>query len=261
LTGDWGPSYTAFSTLNNRVLTRKGMNSTLTPRQATILDSLIRLHVDTAQPVGSSAIAEKDGIVASAATIRNEMAELEEMGYLKSPHTSAGRVPTEAAYRYYVKNSTTPLSMPQVEERRFREIEQHYHELDVRIRQIAKAVAEFSAEGVFLAFGKDDLYYTGLSNLFAQPEFREQQDLVEMGQVIDHLDEAIARVFGTNSDDSVTVLLGSENPFGSNCGVILVRCAVANGGDGVFGILGPTRMDYRTNIARVERVRNCVSQP
>lgn len=71
-------------------------------RQKAILEAIIEKHLLTAQPVSSSAVARKCGLGLSSATIRNIMAELEEMGCLEQPHISAGRVPTDKGYRYYV---------------------------------------------------------------------------------------------------------------------------------------------------------------
>lgn len=71
-------------------------------RKAAILRAVIEQYTDTAQPVGSSAAARSAGLSVSAATVRNDMAALENEGYLTQPHTSAGRVPTEKGYRYFV---------------------------------------------------------------------------------------------------------------------------------------------------------------
>ena len=81
---------------------RIGMQDVLSERKQKILEAVIKLYVETTEPVGSKAIAELGSIRASSATIRNEMAELTEMGYLIQPHTSAGRIPSEQGYRYYV---------------------------------------------------------------------------------------------------------------------------------------------------------------
>ncbi len=78
------------------------MAGVLSERKQKILEAVIKLYVETTEPVGSKAIAELPNIRASSATIRNEMAELTEMGYLCQPHTSAGRIPSEQGYRYYV---------------------------------------------------------------------------------------------------------------------------------------------------------------
>ena len=74
----------------------------LTERKLKILQAIISDYVKTAEPVGSRTISKKYDLGISPATIRNEMADLEEMGYLTHPHTSAGRVPSDMAYRLYV---------------------------------------------------------------------------------------------------------------------------------------------------------------
>lgn len=76
--------------------------SKLTPRKQQILLSIVNAHINLGEPVGSKYLSQNSAIAASPATIRNEMAELEEMGYLVQPHTSAGRVPSELGYRFYV---------------------------------------------------------------------------------------------------------------------------------------------------------------
>ena len=74
----------------------------LTPRKIQILKAIVDAHIAHGEPVGSKYLSTETGLTCSSATIRNEMAELEEMGYLAQPHTSAGRVPTELGYRLYV---------------------------------------------------------------------------------------------------------------------------------------------------------------
>ena len=74
----------------------------LTDRKKRILRAIIENYIQTAEPVGSKAIAELSGLDLSSATIRNEMSDLESMGLLEQPHTSAGRVPSPKGYRLYV---------------------------------------------------------------------------------------------------------------------------------------------------------------
>lgn len=78
------------------------MDMELSPRSRQILEAIIEDYIATAEPVGSSAVARRHALTLSSATVRNVMANLEEMGLLTSPHTSAGRIPTEKAYRFYV---------------------------------------------------------------------------------------------------------------------------------------------------------------
>ena len=74
----------------------------LDDRKKRILQSIIDDYISTAEPVGSRTVARKHEFGLSSATIRNEMADLEEMGFIKQPHTSAGRVPSDQGYRFYV---------------------------------------------------------------------------------------------------------------------------------------------------------------
>jgi heat-inducible transcriptional repressor len=81
----------------------------LTERQKKILQAVVDDYILTAEPVGSRTVSKRKGVGFSAATIRNEMADLEEMGYLEQPHTSAGRIPSPKGYRYYVDHLLPPL--------------------------------------------------------------------------------------------------------------------------------------------------------
>ncbi len=94
--------------------------SELTTRQRTILGLVIREYVATAIPVSSKSITEQYGLRVSSATVRNEMAYLEELGYLTHPHTSAGRVPTEKGYRYFVQQLMGEIELPLAEQRMIR---------------------------------------------------------------------------------------------------------------------------------------------
>src|SRR5919201_5769243 len=78
------------------------MQAQLTQRQSEILRRVVEEYVSTGQPVGSKSLAERSGLAVSSSTVRYELAELESQGLLMHPHTSAGRVPTELGYRYYV---------------------------------------------------------------------------------------------------------------------------------------------------------------
>ncbi|MDX8045936.1 heat-inducible transcriptional repressor HrcA [Gracilibacillus sp. S3-1-1] len=83
----------------------------LTERQIQVLQVIIDEFIHTAQPIGSRAIAKKEKISYSPATIRNEMADLEELGYIEKTHTSSGRIPSEKGYRFYVDNLMSPLRL------------------------------------------------------------------------------------------------------------------------------------------------------
>lgn len=121
------------------------VDSELTERQQTILRLIVQEYVNSAGPVGSKTIVENYNLECSPATVRNEMAVLEEQGYLTHPHTSAGRMPTELGYRYFVEKLMTGVALS-VEEQRM--IHHQFHqarlELDQWLRLSAAVLAQTS---------------------------------------------------------------------------------------------------------------------
>jgi heat-inducible transcriptional repressor len=113
----------------------------LDDRKASILRAIVAEYIDTAQPVGSGHAARSSGMEVSPATVRNEMAALEDMGYLNQPHTSAGRVPTDRGYRVYVDSLVTEELLPAVEQTRLRETLFTQDEPQSAIAHVAHALA------------------------------------------------------------------------------------------------------------------------
>src|SRR5512146_315240 len=93
----------------------------LNDRERRVLEAVIQSYVETAEPAGSRTISRRFGLGVSPATIRNTMSDLEEKGYLYHPHTSAGRVPTDVAYRLYVDSLMRSRPAPRVEADRITE--------------------------------------------------------------------------------------------------------------------------------------------
>ncbi|MCZ7571941.1 MAG: heat-inducible transcriptional repressor HrcA [Ardenticatenaceae bacterium] len=114
------------------------MTEELSERQQAILGILVREYIATAQPVGSKTMVEKYGLSVSSATIRSEMAALEEMDYLTHPHTSAGRVPTEHGYRYFVERLMEQSDLPEAEQRLIRH---QFHQARMDLEQWMKLAA------------------------------------------------------------------------------------------------------------------------
>ncbi|HAV78982.1 MAG TPA: heat-inducible transcription repressor HrcA [Anaerolineae bacterium] len=120
----------------------------LTERQKTLLLLIIRDYIESAQPIGSKRLAEHYNINFSSATIRNEMAALAEMGYLRQPHTSAGRVPTEDGYRFFVSQMMHQAELPETVQRT---ISHQFHQSPPDIEQwmtLAASVLAHQSQGV-----------------------------------------------------------------------------------------------------------------
>jgi heat-inducible transcriptional repressor len=128
--------------------------SGLNEREEAVLEAVIRTYVETAEPAGSRNVAKRHGLGVSPATIRNAMSDLEEKGYLFHPHTSAGRIPTDRAYRYYVNTMMRPVRLSAAEQRRLRRelAEDEGGGLERLVRRAAQALGLLTGElGVAIA--------------------------------------------------------------------------------------------------------------
>jgi heat-inducible transcriptional repressor len=225
----------------------------ISERKKFLLETIIKEYVKTATPVSSGGLVEKYKLEVSPATVRNEMMELEEEGYIYQPHTSAGRVPTGAAYELIVADWQAADKKKSLRETEEKLLGQLFQKEESAYKQTAKAIAELANGTVFWAFHKNDLYYTGLANLFSQPEFKQVNAVCDMSGIIDRLEEIIDDIF-EDLGEGKQVLIGPKNPFGNFLSTVLVKYK-HNGQSGLFGIIGPMRMDYNRNLALVEFIK------
>src|SRR3989344_5102615 len=220
-------------------------------RQELILKTIIKEYIKTALPIGSEGLVDKYDLDISSATVRNEMADLEEAGYIAQPHTSAGRIPTEKAYNFYLDN-LNEKKLSDSEAKIFKEVLAKKEEIN--FKQAAKMMAKLSGNAIFWAFHKHNLYYTGVSNLLHQPEFSQPDMVYDISGLIDRLDEIIGQIFN-DLKFGPQIMLGSKNPFSAHCGAVI--CKYRLGDDiGLIGVLGPMRMNYEKNLALVKFIND-----
>lgn len=228
-------------------------------RQQNLLKIITTEFIKTAQPVSSKFITESKDFDLSSATIRNEMVDLERQGYIFHPHTSAGRMPTEKGYKYFVENFIEQDKVSKKQAEALAKIASAYQTFAPgTVKDLAKQMAELSDSAVFVAFAHNDFYYTGLSNLFSQPEFTEQRLVHSLSQVIDHLDNSLKHIFNRVNKD-IIISVGKENPFSQDCGSVLAKYQVGTH-QGILGILGPMRMDYQNNFNLVKISQELISK-
>lgn len=227
-------------------------------RLQTLLKAIVQEYIKTARPVGSKTLVDEYDFDYSPATIRNDMVVLEQAGLIAQPHTSAGRVPTEKGYQYYIENfahrdtltSKFKTAIDQQLKTVLRHREQHEHEQE-RMKELAKVVSDLTQETVVVSFAGNNFYYTGIAHLFRKPEFSDADHMMTLGDVFDHMDDVMQDMIAQmhDSNENMEVLIGEENPFSPDCSVIISEYQLPRAQAGVFGILGPMRMDYDTNIA------------
>lgn len=222
----------------------------MTDRQQQILSAIVEQFAEVASPVGSSLLAKLFNV--SSATIRAEMAELERMGYIHQPHTSAGRVPTDKGYRFYV-NNLTEQAETSTERRGERALTARVGGGGLPERTIRNAVDTLVelTHNLGLATIGDQLYMGGLANLFGQPEFIGGAQVQQVASLLDNL-EPWLREAAPNKP--LSVYIGAENPIGrsAQCSLIISRFRSPYSDTSYIGVLGPTRQSYRDVMGLVE---------
>ena len=184
----------------------------------------------------------------SSATIRSEMAKLEEMGMIVQPHTSAGRVPTDAGYRFYVNSlNEAQAEEPQgILDRSARAIEArvstHGNRADRAIRSAVDSLVDLT-QNLGIATIGDELYLSGIGNLFSQPEFMQGVHVQQVARLLDNLEPWLREA---KPNEPLNVYIGAENPIGKSSGVTLIisRFRSPYSDNSYIGVLGPTRQSY-----------------
>ena len=218
----------------------------LSPRQISIIKAIVEEYTSTGEAVGSETLDKKYNLGVSPATIRNEMVRLEDLGYLKQPHTSAGRVPTPVALKLYVSELMSENELPVTEEVSVKErIWDHRKQLDRLLQEAARVLSEKTGTIGFATSDDGIIYSSGYSNLLSLPEF---YDIDVMRQVLSIVEDsrAMENIFAkTVGTQPLHIVVGDE--FGNE---YLYPCAMAyidwNAGKmrGHVGVLGPARLNY-----------------
>ena len=224
----------------------------MTERQKQILSAIIEQYAEVASPVGSSLLAKVFDV--SSATVRAEMAELERLGYIMQPHTSAGRVPTDKGYRFYVNNLSEDKAETSVERRGERALAARVQPGAAPERLIRNAVDTLVelTHNLGLATIGNQLYMSGLSNLFGQPEFMNAGQVQQVARLLDNLEPWLREAA---PNEPLSVYIGQENPIGraAGCSLIISRFRSPFSDRSYVGVLGPTRQSYRDVMNLVQR--------
>ena len=217
----------------------------MTDRQVKILAAIIEQYAEVASPVGSVMLAKLFDV--SSATIRSEMARLEEMGLIAQPHTSAGRIPTDLGYRLYVNTITEAQLADQPKlDRSARAIEArvstHGGHADRAIRSTVDSLVDLT-QNLGLATIGDELYLSGIGNLFSQPEFMTGTHAQSVARLLDNLEPWLREAA---PNEPLNVYIGAENPIGKTSGASLIisRFRSPYSDNSYIGVLGPTRQSY-----------------
>lgn len=223
----------------------------ITERQKKILNIVVDEYISSAQPIGSEFLAKRYNFNVSPATLRNEMRGLTKNGYLFQPHTSAGRVPTDKGYRFFVDELLTAnineINLNLV--RKVEEIGEFDNHLKL-IQRITKNLAENSS-GLAISYLADEglLWKEGWEGVLQEPEFKERDFREQFLKMAENLEKEFKGFLGEASD-LPQIYIGKENPFSEdkNFSIIISDCRFPDDLPGLVAILGPKRMSYKKNI-------------
>ncbi len=243
----------------------------ITERQKQILCQIIEEYAETASPVGSVTMAKLFGV--SPATFRAEMAKLEALGLIAQPHTSAGRVPTDAGYRFYVNNledervakdstvfereASADVSLERGMHALVRRVSSQ-SQADAAIRGAVDTLVELTGNLGLATIG-GQLYLAGISRLFTQPEFVDTRRVQAVARLLDNLEPWLREAA---PGEPLNIFIGQENPIGRNSEVSLIISKFRSpfSDKSYIGVLGPTRQNYSRVMALVRRTGNMLEE-
>jgi len=241
----------------------------LTERQKEILFAIIEQYAEVATPVGSVTLAKLFDV--SSATIRAEMARLESFGLIAQPHTSAGRIPTDAGYRYYVNSLVEESETPYNGANRFPTEDyprleapknnRSAHVLEVRVssQATAEATIKSAVDSLVELTGNlglgtigNQLYLAGISRLLTQPEFVDLARVQAVAKLLDNLEPWLREAA---PGEPLNIFIGKENPIGKSSGVSLIISKFRSpfSDNSYIGVLGPTRQNYQKVMSLVRQ--------
>ncbi|MBI2577497.1 MAG: DeoR family transcriptional regulator [Candidatus Wildermuthbacteria bacterium] len=230
----------------------------ISDRQKQILFGLISEYTRLAEPISSETIEQNCHLGVSPATIRNDMKELTEEGFLFQPHTSAGRIPADKGYRLFVDEL-----LEKQEKRRSGKFSQVFEGLENEMddplgftRVVTRVLALTSANlSITYLVSSHVLWKEGWEDILQAPEFSEQGIAVRFAKLLKDFEENIE---GLEAEDTLSVYIGEEITFSevNDFSLVIADCSLPEGQEGRIAILGPKRMEYTKNIGLMKSLLN-----
>lgn len=248
-----GTDITDVKSLSYKYMTEP--KSEITSRQAKILAAIVKENCETGQPVASGDLVDKYNFNISSPTIRNEMQILEKLEFIKQPHTSAGRVPTDKGFRYFVNQlmDRVKLSVKEQDALRHELIKLQMAHVEMG-RRLSKLLSEHSNQASFTLLG-DEVSTFGLSNILDNPAL-PAEDAKEIAKFFDGIDEHASKMITEYSGKGPEAKIGKEIQLSKNSdySMIVSGLKLPSGKKGVIGLVGPKSMKYEKNLSLMEYI-------
>jgi len=232
-------------------------------RKDRILAITVDQYIHTVTPVSSAYISQQFPLDLSSATIRNILAELEEDGYLTHPHTSAGRVPTEKGYRYYVDHLMHQIILLEEEKRRIKaEYIREKYALERLMERTSLALSQMTHYTSIVSIdGQDRIYCQGTSFVVGYPDFN---DVRKIGDILRTLEEKaqLLQILNQDLENKVDIYIGHEIALREieSCSLVIAKYETKKGPSGRIAVLGPTRMNYGRVVSSVDYISQLMEE-
>jgi len=241
-------------------------HSDMQVRKDRILAIVVGRYIKTVSPVGSQYITEEYDLDVSPATVRNILADLEDEGYLTHPHTSAGRMPTQQGYRYYVDHLMNEIQLLEEEKKRItQEHKRHVNQLEELLEKTSQVISDLTQYTSIVSLDDGDghkhrFVCKGTSYVVG---YTESTDIIKMQAILRILEEKerIMELINRTLEKKIEIYIGHEMALKD-----MESCSLAishfekDGMKGRIAVLGPTRMQYDRVVSTLEYISQILSR-
>jgi len=239
----------------------------ITERQKNILFEIFRSYIKGGEPVGSKTIASAQSFGIGPAMIRQEMAMLEREGYIEQPHISAGRIPTDKAYKLYISELDLRTSERDLSKKEQRDLSESIkdNENDTRklLEDLSRVVSTLSGDLSVSGIPETKVHFAyGFSSLAHEPEFSHRREMQQLFGFIDEMDRYFEEIWRRSHRSSFDILVGEETPLTGlkSLSIITGTYRLPEGSAGFVSIIGPRRMNYRKNAAVIRYIQSAINE-
>ena len=235
----------------------------LSERQKALLKAIVETYIETAEPVGPGTIEQNNNLGVSPATIRNEMVLLTELGYLRKPHSSAGRSPTGQGIKFYIHDLMKPKELSVKDEVAIKEkLWEDRFEFARLMQEATRALASQTHALAVAMTDDDEMYAAGTANILDMPALF---DIVVTREVLTILDAGgslcgICALSITN--EPIHVILGEDigQEFLQPIGIVFTRFQGPRNRQGTLGVIGPMRLNYEVVVPAVRYITDLIDE-
>ncbi len=234
-------------------------------RKERVLGIVVNEYVKTITPVSSSLIVQEYLPDLSSATIRNILAELEAEGYLTHPHVSAGRIPTQEGYRYYVDNLMAEIKLLEEEKARIRqEYEREVKDLEHLLEKTSEVLSDVTQYTSIVSVDcwEGRLFCRGTKYIVTYPEYQDIQKIRDILIMLEEK-ERILSILNQELEKKVKILIGQEiscEMISDSCSLAVSEFKTSLGAHGRIAVLGPTRMNYARVVSTLNYFKSVIEE-